>query len=962
MTDNILTIDLNESYKVVIEKDKKYKGAKFFKSIYESAENHISKIIEKNREGRKGNKRSSEYMNNIIAFCGERGTGKSSAMLSVKHALKDRNTIDQKISEHVFHTLPTIDPTLMEGDDNIMEVVLANMFHDFKERLDSDHKTSQEKKREVLKSFEEVYKNLRTIHRIDDALNGEYLEALSALSSGTKLKQNFRKLVEDFLSFYEDRKFLVVAIDDFDLNITKAYEMAEQVRKYMQTDNVIILMAVKMDQMHEAVEQGYWKQFADKKKLSGKDLDEDPNQMAERYLEKLIPLDRRLYMPEMRIVSKEKQLILLKNIADKEREVFGKFTDENGENRYMTIEETILKLINEKTNLIFLKPKYGKHYLVPENLRGLHHLLNFLDGMPTLGINDKKEDLIRNLLNHNDLPSDLLNVEFKNEKNETIETKEEVIKVAEDQFLNPLFNHIKDDLQLNSKFIYDVDRFKKLIKKIFERYYDQGINRVTEEVLNQHLEILKPNKDAIDLKLAHINKFEDYLCKEWVQDKIGPELIDIVQKFRNVHYELKNHWIITEIENYFFQLDKSEDKDEQETRTIPTRFFKVEKDKKLKTFTQLISKENKAYNMSMGDVYYYLSVLTKYRPVEELRYFKFALKTLYTISYQKFLVKRNFEAIKTLCKYPFCYESNNILPRPLERIRFFNVKGSDYSHSVSYLESFTIHSGGLTNSNDGTIENNLDYRQDAKGYYNDFIYDIPKEKDVGLKLGNKKFTIDLFAIRSIVHKPYRITINNDKLYIPFHSAELFSYWMDEMIKNKVEFRDDNYSSFLKKLGKKICTSFDEVLRQNSFIKEKIYFIELNEIPFLNNESLEDFNNIYNNLELESKIDNQTAEDKDVNLDAKNYTYSLLMQNIINALHSAMLDIRSYEKVQYLLSKKITKASALNKWNEIFMCFNEEVRKVLSDNLSIFLFILKRSDVAKFKKDFIKAFENVEVIH
>ena len=63
------------------------------------------------------------FGSNRIAFCGKRGQGKTSAMLSFA-----RNLGKNEESGKNVLVLPTIDPTMLEPKDSILNVILARMF------------------------------------------------------------------------------------------------------------------------------------------------------------------------------------------------------------------------------------------------------------------------------------------------------------------------------------------------------------------------------------------------------------------------------------------------------------------------------------------------------------------------------------------------------------------------------------------------------------------------------------------------------------------------------------------------------------------------------------------------------------------------------------------------------------------------------------------------------------------
>ena len=146
MTDpKILTIDLSEEYKIKIENPDRLKGS-FFEDIYIKAADAVEDIIEQTEKSNKKSDQNDPFLNekqdynNIIAFCGERGTGKSSAMISFAQSLLRLNDskdfyVGKNLRSKNFHTIKVIDPSLFEEHENIFEVILAQLFSSFEKEL-----------------------------------------------------------------------------------------------------------------------------------------------------------------------------------------------------------------------------------------------------------------------------------------------------------------------------------------------------------------------------------------------------------------------------------------------------------------------------------------------------------------------------------------------------------------------------------------------------------------------------------------------------------------------------------------------------------------------------------------------------------------------------------------------------------------------------------------------------------
>ena len=398
-TKRVLTFISGKEYKIKIEKADEFKSSLFW-PIYQRAARNLVKIINEDKPNEENTFFKDSY-NNIIAFTGERGTGKSSCMISFAQGIKDismkktksetifdessktgnsNKSINDTIKESCFEEIGVIDPSMFEEKDNILEIIIAKMFARFNERIErTDLKTDSQDKRNLLKAFQKVYENLKTIQKEKrERLDGEVIEALSNLASGSNLRDSIIELGEKYLDFMGRKKtktFFLLVIDDFDLNIKHAGEMTEQIRKYLVIPGVVILLAVKLDQLSSIIEQTYREKF--KTLLAENRMSPmEPQNMAYLYLEKLIPEDRRLYLPDIRKIENKDICIRLE----------GEPGSENPPEE--PLEDTILKMIYDKTGLIFLKQDYDFHLLIPDNLRDLNSLYVMLYSLENVDISE----------------------------------------------------------------------------------------------------------------------------------------------------------------------------------------------------------------------------------------------------------------------------------------------------------------------------------------------------------------------------------------------------------------------------------------------------------------------------------------------------------------------------------------------------------------------------------------------
>ena len=136
---------------------------------YRKAAEMLSEIVKYNRKN--DNRLKLEYENNIIAFCGERGEGKSSVMLSFVKAMRNNSKKSQKVFEdfneieNVHFSEPIIvDPSLFDGTHGILDVVLAKIYNE----VDCIKKKNQidklKKYEEIIAQFQKVYKYVLLIN------------------------------------------------------------------------------------------------------------------------------------------------------------------------------------------------------------------------------------------------------------------------------------------------------------------------------------------------------------------------------------------------------------------------------------------------------------------------------------------------------------------------------------------------------------------------------------------------------------------------------------------------------------------------------------------------------------------------------------------------------------------------------------------------------------------------------
>ena len=248
----------------------------------------------------------------------------------------------------------------------------------------------------MLAQFQKVYKYVLLINNQKKTLDDEYdyegdIGRLVRLGDSTNLKRELSVLIEMYLEFRMceknagDKNKLVITIDDLDLCSDKVYQMTEEIRKYLILPNVIIVMALRIGQLEDCICEKNAKDYAmsiDRFNDNNR-LKNDIFIMSEKYVNKLIPKARRIYLP--RIESFQK--LTVQYIEDRNGEENIVWETEGQQD----IIAAMRKLIHEKTGIILLPKEMGINILFPDNLREMVNLMVFLLKMPVAAAGSERQ-------------------------------------------------------------------------------------------------------------------------------------------------------------------------------------------------------------------------------------------------------------------------------------------------------------------------------------------------------------------------------------------------------------------------------------------------------------------------------------------------------------------------------------------------------------------------------------------
>lgn len=323
-----------------------------------------------------------DSVNNIFAFIGDRGSGKTSCMVSLRHFLisnadEGKAKLPEKEYENLcrvkFFSLDLIDPTYFDKNNDLLSLFLAKLYSSFqkqnKERRDD---LDENKKMAFLNQISKTYRHLRAMTQDHcNSCDDTNVEGLVTLSAAVDLKQDIHDAVDTYIDYFDLRdQMLLLCIDDIDLNASQAVEMLEYIRKYFVQPNILVLMSLKLDQMEQVLKNSYKGLYCNEAKVDDATKNDIFAEMVERYVAKLLPQSQRIYMP------------IPEDYLDKQLEIYEYRPKNEGECKVMktfaSIRQAIPELIFGKTRYLFYNTESTVSYIVPRNFRNLRYLLKML--------------------------------------------------------------------------------------------------------------------------------------------------------------------------------------------------------------------------------------------------------------------------------------------------------------------------------------------------------------------------------------------------------------------------------------------------------------------------------------------------------------------------------------------------------------------------------------------------------
>lgn len=414
-----------------VEKIKKHIYYPLYYNSYEDALRIIFLRILRNWEEKElcGEKFSYGYNDeegNIIPFLGKRGSGKTTAMIEFCEILKKLDMRDEyywwiehvvlekelqeklKAKKFCFRVLKRIDVSSLENKEDLFELIMSEIFRLYMEAYkDYSGGAFQDRawNQKILQKFNNILKGYYAIRDSrEDEFGDSYITKLNYMTSSFELREQIEELIREIFEKVMKQKddfFIVIVVDDLDLNIRHGYDMLEQLHKYFSNQYTLITLSADYDQLNQISKCHYIKAFSVESSHVIENMVKDKcAELAKDYIAKILPVNNRTFLPD---ITKSVRMINVRS----------------WDGNLVTIKDYILWKTVQKIQIIYDISGLKKHFIEPKTVRELTKYNYFLDTLleisyddwdkSTLSEQEKMDYMERYDQNHERYMNDIIN-------------------------------------------------------------------------------------------------------------------------------------------------------------------------------------------------------------------------------------------------------------------------------------------------------------------------------------------------------------------------------------------------------------------------------------------------------------------------------------------------------------------------------------------------------------------------
>lgn len=262
---------------------------------------------------------------NIYSFIGKRGSGKTTAMDEFCRILRgmdkdneyydwwlervmpeeQRRALERK--RFKFHVLEPIDASLFGEDEDLFEQVMVNIYRYFEDSIGSQRS-------DIMEIFSGIMRNYYNMRSRNDEKTSDFSIAnmINFSADNQSMQKKIANLINKLLICKRERDFeyIVIPIDDLDLNIEHGYQMVEQIQKYFAYHKIIVLISMDYDQMRIVCEQHFSDRLTRINETNGVRIGQKyVCGLSKDIMTKIFHISQRMYMPDFERILKNTYIV-----------------------------------------------------------------------------------------------------------------------------------------------------------------------------------------------------------------------------------------------------------------------------------------------------------------------------------------------------------------------------------------------------------------------------------------------------------------------------------------------------------------------------------------------------------------------------------------------------------------------------------------------------------------------------
>ena len=241
-----------------------------------------------------------------IFIDGGRGTGKTTVAVNLREFMSTPESKSKHgaLSDDV-HVLKPIDPTQLEdSEDMFLNVIVAAVLSDEDIKKALEH--SPEKRQRLHEKLQRLGEALEGRESRTDGMGLDRLRSFMGSQALALAVHNFFVAALDLLG----KRLLAMPIDDVDTTLHKAFDYLEVVRRYLSSAVVLPIVCGDLRLYMDVTQRDAFRRLTKDMPSRDDEAQSTTAGLAVEYLRKILPVQRRLQMPDISTIVRDDRILL----------------------------------------------------------------------------------------------------------------------------------------------------------------------------------------------------------------------------------------------------------------------------------------------------------------------------------------------------------------------------------------------------------------------------------------------------------------------------------------------------------------------------------------------------------------------------------------------------------------------------------------------------------------------------